>query len=120
MKTILYVSVFLTVAFLAGCATTSGKLPLYNWSSYTQDTYKYIKQGEEENIETLFATYQWIFDNQTGTIRETVPPGVCADYGYLLVRAGRVEEGKAFLKKEKELYPESARFVDSIIKKIER
>lgn len=120
MKKTLYVQVVLAIAFLNGCSSTSGKLPLYNWGSYTQDTYNYIKQGEEENIETLLATYQWIFDNQTGTIRETIPPGVCADYGYLLVRAGRVEGGKSFLKKEKELYPESARFVDSILRKIER
>lgn len=120
MKKTFYALAFFAVAFLSGCASTNGKIPLYNWSSYTQDTYKYIKEGEEDNIETLLTTYQWIFDNQTGTIRESVPPGVCADYGYLLVRAGRVEEGKELLKKEKELYPESARFVDSVLRKIER
>ncbi len=121
MKKILYVGIVALALLFASCATTSTRQPsIYNWSSYTKDTYDYIKSGEEDSIETVLKTYQWIIDNQTGTVRETVPPGVCADYGYLLAKSGRVQEGKKFLLKEKELYPESAPLVDSVIKMIER
>ncbi len=121
MKKILYVGIVALALLFASCATTSTRQPsIYKWSSYTKDTYDYIKSGEEDSIEIVLKTYQWIIDNQTGTVRETVPPGVCADYGYLLVKSGRVQEGKKFLLKEKELYPESAPLVDSVIKMIER
>lgn len=119
MKKLIFTAVCASALFFAGCASNNGKA-LYNWGDYSAQTYQYIKSGDEDSMEGVLKSYQWIIDNQTGTVRETVPPGVCADYGYLLARAGRVDEGKAFLQKEKELYPESAQFVDSIIRKIDR
>ena len=119
MKKILWVGMALFLPlFFASCATNYKTL--YNWDAYSSQTYKYIKGGEEEDTEKLFEVYQKVIDGQEGTIRETIPPGVCADYGYLLIKAGKIQEGKELLLKEKELYPESARFVDSVIRKIER
>ena len=104
--------------FLAGCA--SNYKAVYNWDIYSAQTYKYVKGGDEENTEALFETYQKIMEGQADTIRQTVPPGVCADYGYLMIKAGRVEEGKALLRKEMELYPESTQFMNGVLRKIER
>ena len=81
---ILFAGIF--TAFFTGCA--SNYKTLYNWDNYTIQTYKYIKNGNEEDTEKLMEIYQKVFDGQEGTIRETIPPGVCADYGYLLVKAG--------------------------------
>ena len=103
---------------LAGCA--SNYKAVYNWDAYSTQTYKYVKGGDEENTEELFATYQKIMEGQADTIRQTIPPGVCADYGYLMIKAGNVEEGKALLRKEMELYPESAQFMSGVIRKVER
>ena len=47
------------------------------------------------------------------------PPGVCADYGYLLIKKGEVEKGKELLVKETILYPESKLFIDMILKRFE-
>lgn len=119
MKKILWVGMALFLPlFFASCA--SNYKTLYNWDAYSTQTYKYIKGGDEEDTEKLFEVYQKVIDGQEGTIRETIPPGVCADYGYLLIKAGRVEEGKALLRKEMELYPESGQFMKSIIRKVER
>ena len=109
-----------------GCLTSSQNgqgyyATMYNWGNYTATTCEYIKNGDtsDESTETLLAMYQEILTTQTETFRQTIPPGVCADYGYFLVKAGRIEEGKELLLKEKELYPESGKFIDSILKRIE-
>ena len=106
------------VLILAACGTTTPVM--YNWYGYTNTTYQYVKEGDEDSNEKLLEVYQKIMDGQADTIRQTVPPGVCADYGYMLVKGGKVEEGKALLLKEKELYPESTAFIDNILKRIEK
>jgi len=49
-----------------------------------------------------------------------VQPGICAEYGYLLIKQGKREEGLQLLKKEIELYPESKVFITRIIKQFEK
>jgi hypothetical protein len=118
MNKFLFLFAILIPLLFVGCA--SNYKSLYNWDAYSTQTYKYVKGGNEEDTEKLFEVYQKVIDGQDGTIRGTIPPGVCADYGYLLIKAGRVEEGKALLRKEMELYPESAQFMNGIIRKVER
>jgi len=48
------------------------------------------------------------------------PPGLYADYAFILLQIGKTEEGKTFLLKEVELYPESKTFIDRILKMLER
>ena len=52
--------------------------------------------------------------------RGVVPPGVNAEYGYLLVKAGKKEEGLTLLKEEARLYPESEKFISRIIKQLQK
>ena len=49
--------------------------------------------------------------------RGVVPPGIYADYGYLLMENGKASEAKAMFAKEIELYPESEVFIGSIMKR---
>ena len=99
------------IEFLELNAMTSGILQVY-----------YVKVPNDETLQSLFATYQRIMDGQNGetVYRNTVPPGVCADYGYMLILAGKTDEGKALLLKEKELYPESAVFIERVLEMVER
>jgi len=106
----------LLLAALGSCAPQV--LPLYTWGSYEQDSYNYLHKANEESIQNLLLAYQEVIENQEGS-RETTPPGICADYGFLLLQLDRVAEGKAMLEKEIELYPESKVFVDRILKLIE-
>ena len=81
--------------------------------------YDYIKNETPENLERLLQTYQLMIDKQTG-FRKAVPPGIYADYGFLLYKQGKKEEGISFLEKEIALYPESSELISRIIKNLEK
>lgn len=101
------------VVLLASCGTTR----MYSWYNYQEDYHNYVKKSDKESMENLIKTYDMIISKQTES-RGIVPPGIYADYGYLLLQSGKTKEGKAMLEKEVELYPESAVFVNSLLKRV--
>lgn len=131
-------------AFLFGsCAST-----LYNWggesssvSDYEKLTYNYYDKQTPESLCQLLAMYEEIISRPNGS-RHTPPPGICAEYGYLLLMPGTVEtfekyatshqralfsgtdygtifheRGIEMLKEEIRLYPESEKFITPLIKR---
>jgi hypothetical protein len=117
MRTVIPVLSLFFVLGLTSCGS-SRDYTLYSWSNYQSAIYSYAKTGSDKDIQNLEKTYERMMEVQRGT-RETIPPGICADYGYLLIKNGKTEEGISFLKKEIALYPESATFIQRIIKKLE-
>ena len=101
---------------LTSCMTTN---TLYSWGKYQENIYGYAKEQTDKSLSELMTVYQTLIDKQTGS-RKTVPPGICADYGYLLVQQGKKEEGLALLRKEIALYPESSVFISRIINNLEK
>jgi hypothetical protein len=101
---------------LASCV--SAPKPLYTWGKYQEQTYAYMKDATDKSLDELQSTYQSLIDKQKGS-RQTIPPGICADYGYFLYKQGKKNEGLVLLKKEIALYPESTVFISRIIKKLE-
>ena len=114
MKKILAVTIIAVLCF-ASCTTQQ---PLYTWDKYHLTSYNYLKNTDEKATEALAKTYLNIIGKQKGT-RKTVPPGVYADYGFLLIQTDKVEEGKKMLQMEIALYPESAVFIGRILKMLE-
>ena len=114
-KIILIINV-VVVLFFTGCGS---KKLLYSWSDYDSSSYAFLKMDDEKSTENLIKSYQKIINRQEGT-RKTVPPGVYADYGFLLIQKGKSEEGKAMLSKEILLYPESSVFIERILKMFEQ
>lgn len=114
INSLLALAAFATI--VSSCTIQSPSL--YSWSNYSDATYNYIKSKSETDRDALIKTYEKIIKKQNGA-RRTVPPGIYADYGYLLIEIGRTEEGKAMLEKEVELYPESAIFIKQILKNIQ-
>ena len=106
------------IALIAASCATKKELPLYNWGTYSQDYYKYLKQNTPETQEKLIATLNTVIEEQSKTTRQLPPPGVCADLGFLLVQQGKIDEGVALMEREKEYYPKSAQLVNSLIKRI--
>ena len=106
---------FTLLAIFASCTTQK---PLYTWGNYEKTSYNYLKNSDEESIQKLIENYQKVIETQNGT-RGVVPPGIYADYGFVLIQEGKTEEGKKMLMKEVALYPESKIFIDRIIKMIE-
>lgn len=77
-----------------------------------------MKTPTEEVEKELSVAYNRAIHQQKG-IRGVVPPGIFAEKGYLYLKAGKIEEGITFLKKEIALYPESEKFLSRVIKKYE-
>lgn len=102
--------------WLVSCSTPTS---LYSWYDSEDATYRYTKGATEEALTRAMAQYDKVLHMQKGT-RGVVPPGMNAEYGYLLCKAGKVEEGIVLLKEEISLYPESEVFISRIIKQFEK
>jgi hypothetical protein len=114
MKKLAFISII--IFFITSCTTQK---PLYSWSKYETTSYNFLKNSNEKSTQELIETYQSIIEKQKGT-RKVVPPGIYADYGFILLQANKTDEGKALLLKEVQLYPESKIFIDRILKMIEK
>ncbi len=123
--------------------TSCGKkvYPLYNYgavykseagSQYEMGLHANAKYATPEAFRDLLLLHKALIENP-GIIRQVPPPGVCADYGFMLLQPGAAAAlgtslglsaddaqklGEAMLKKEIELYPESKTFIEPIIEKI--
>ena len=107
-----YVCLGLVVgAGLAGCAPPA----LYQWGEYEDSLYRrYVKEdiaGAEAYLrETLVAA----------ELKSRVPPGVYADYGFLLYRRGDYAGAIEKFEQEKRAFPESAALMSKLIERIQQ
>lgn len=108
----------LLVAFVATLITSCTTTTLYSWHDYENVTYQYSKKRTEKLQLKVLEQYQKLTESQKG-LRGVVPPGLNAEYGYLLYMTGKPEEGLTFLKEEIKLYPESEKYISRIIKQLE-
>ena len=131
---------------LASCGLTSS---LYYWggtqngaTAYENLAYRNYDKQSPESICKLICMYEDIVSNPGGT-RKMPPPGICAEYGYMLLIPENAtiftehatamqrktfasgdyasffpEKGKELLQKEIELYPESAKFIAPLIERL--
>lgn len=106
----------LCVLALASCQTQQ---PLYSWYDSEHAAYVYTKRTTDETLAKAMAQYEKVINKQVG-LRKTVPPGVNAEYGFLLYKAGKREEGLALLEAEKKAYPESEIFISRIINQLKK
>lgn len=107
-----------TVAAITFSACNSTKT-LYSWYDYEELTYEYSKAPTEELQVKVLEVYQKVSEKQKG-LRGSVPPGLYAEYGYLLWKTGKKEEGISFMKQEIKLYPESESYISRIINQLEQ
>ena len=107
----------LAVCALSSCSTTSKSL--YSWYDYEDITYKYSKKQTDELKVKVLEQFEKVSAKQKGT-RGVVPPGLYAEYGFMLCNEGKKEEGLEFLKKEISLYPESEKYISRIVKQLEK
>ncbi len=103
----------LTVALLAaGCAETEA--PLYRWGNYENLIYDmYVNPGKAEpgvQIAKLSEDIQ-----RANAEGKRVPPGVHAHLGYMYYTQGNQGEALQEFALERELYPESAVFIDGML-----
>ena len=131
---------------LTSCGLTSS---LYYWggvqngaTTYENLAYKNYDKQTPESLCKLICMYEDIVSNPGG-MRKMPPPGICAEYGYMLLIPENANifaehatamqkrtfesgdyatffpvKGKELLQKEIELYPESAKFITPLIERL--
>lgn len=140
------VLLIIAVVLLSSCGVTNS---LYYWGGQTSDTtayeslaYNSYDKQTPKSLCALVCVYEKMVTNPGGT-RQVPPPGICAEYGYMLLKPETAEtflnnatasqkrmfegtdysvifreRGEEMLKKEIEYYPESAKFIEPLIKKL--
>lgn len=141
-------SLALSVLLLSSCGVTT----LYYWgggeggtTTYENLSYNDYKRQSPDAVCKLICVYEDMVSHPGGT-RQVPPPGICAEYGYLLLQSATAqtfaenatrsqkrvfddtddyaalfsERGKEMLQKEIEYYPESRQFIEPLIQKLAR
>jgi hypothetical protein len=109
--TLKYLTVVVAVATLSGCQTTK---PLYHYGAYQDSVYSHFKNEDSSVPQQIEALEKTIARSSAKNL--PVGPGLNAHLGYLYIESGQLEKGVAYLRQEKALYPESAQFIDFLLK----
>ncbi len=91
---------------LLGCSTTK-----YHWGSYEKSLYQYYKNPA--NVEELGEALTEVI--KEGEAKGSVPPGIYAEYGHVLLDIGKAREAIIYFEKEKNVWPESSMLMDKMI-----
>jgi len=86
-----------------GCATQQ---PMYYWGDYSKSLYCCGKDSTEENL----LKHKQILENiieESAKRNLRVPPGVCAELGYIYFRQNNSKEAIKYFELEERTYPES-------------
>lgn len=104
------------LAALTGCAAKRPQ-PLYYWGEYQNQVYNHFKAetGPEEQIVALEGAAE-----HAASGNQALPPGFRAHLALLYGKTGRLDKMADGLAAEKEKFPESAAFMDFLLKKFQK
>lgn len=143
----------LLLILFAVCLSSCGvSTSLYNWgglglsgtSAYEQLAYKNFDKQSPKSVCGLVSMYEGLV-TKPGGLRQVPPPGICAEYGYLLLLPETAvtfnenatdvqkklftsieysaffrEYGLELMAKEMEYYPESTKFIKPLIERFSK
>lgn len=119
-RVIRYGLLLASVTLLAGCASNS----LYYWGDYSDSLEHRYEHEDIAQAEQLLREQMASYQNSGGTPATSdvrrVPPGMYADYGFLLFRRGDMAGAMAFFQREKEAFPESTGLMNKLIERIRK
>lgn len=103
-------------ALLAGCAQPAR--PLYHWEGYQRQVYEHLKgeaAGPQAQLDVLQSQAE-----KARAAGAALPPGFRAHMGLLYMQLGRADEARQALLAEKTAFPESAPYMDFLLKGFDR
>lgn len=109
------------VFILSSCSSIGAKKPtnsLYIWDDYMQSSLEQSTLNTKQSKLDYLNTLEKI-TAKSKKMHKRVAPGINAQIGQLNYELGHKEKAIFYLKKEKELYPESSVFIDEVIKDIQ-
>lgn len=109
---------FIIIISIAVVGCSSSKNTFY-WGNYSATLYDLKKTPDEKTLENHKKEIIHIIEYSKKR-EKPVPPGIYAEYGYILIKEGQKQEGIEYLNKEIELYPESEILISRIKSEIER
>jgi hypothetical protein len=108
----------ITIGFgMSGCSKQPK--PLYTYGNYSESYYASKKDIGPETALALQKSIEYAIENADKSRSGRVARGMYANLGYIYLKAGKTDKAIKSFKKEKSIYPESAHFMDRMIKKIE-
>ena len=111
MKLVLITLLF--TAVLSGCKSTP---PMYMYENYSESFYTLKKESGHDGDVQWKASLEGIIEKSNAkAIR--VPPGIYANLGYIHLKANNYPKAIEFFEQEKNIYPESAKFMEKLITK---
>jgi hypothetical protein len=102
-------------ALVSGCA--QAPKPLYYWGNYPAAAYDTLRgddKGPQEQLRILGEQAE-----KAKAAGLPLPPGYHAHLGLIYLKLGRDGDARRALVTEKELFPESAAYIDSLIKRMD-
>jgi hypothetical protein len=108
------VSVGAAVA-LAACA--QAPKPLYYWGTFPSIAYDTLRGDEKGPLDQLHA-----MDEQAEKAKAAglpLPPGFHAHLGLIYLKLGRQDDARRAWQTERERFPESAVYIDSLMKRLD-
>jgi hypothetical protein len=105
------------LAFGAGCATRAPDL--YHWGSYEECAGSLCREAGGTNLPDQIRKLSADIEKARAE-SSRVPPGAHAHLGYLYDLSGNFESAALEFAAEKELYPESAVFMDGLLRRMKK
>lgn len=104
-----------SLAVLTGCV--SQPKTLYHWTGYEEQVYEHFKNDKspQEQIAALEASLQ-----QARARDVTPPPGFHAHLGMLYAEVGKADQVRQQFETERTLFPESAPYMDFLMRNFEK
>ena len=102
-----YLCIMLLLFSLIGC----GAQTRYNWSNYDKKMYNHYKNPSER--EQFVQALKEILDSAEPEGK--VPPGIYAEYGFVLYEDGNNQQAVLYFQKEADKWPESRAFMTKLI-----
>ena len=106
---------FLCCVIISGCAPKK----MYYFGDYSQTLYKSKKDQNDESLLNHKQELEKILA-ESETRNLPIPPGICAELGYLYYKSNNSKEAVALFQKEYQLYPESKHLMERLIQSVEQ
>jgi len=109
-----YLCILFLLFSLIGCGAHSHTL--YEWSGYDAKLYKHYK--DPSNKEEFIQALKKVMDKAEPAGK--VPPGVYAEYGFVMYEQGDNNQAILYFQKESDKWPESRDFMSKLIANVNK
>jgi hypothetical protein len=103
---------FILIGALSACTPTQHGL--YDWGDYEDGMSAQLLDNDPNQALAIYERTLTEIQQRNGR----VPPGLFADYGFLLYLRGNYEGAEANFGREKQLFPEAAPLMDKLIARV--